>query len=171
MGHNGRDLSSKNYAFQIVASSAFASCARPCRCSCHSPKYVQTTRLLRPFIGILLCSYNGAFSFRHGARNDPRCKSQGSRSFRATYTFPPWLSERALSLNAAFTPSLGYGAFFSLRMPRFLDDYAPVWHSLAQQKLEEIKDMIKRGQRSAYDIGPGGDTLLHVCPLPPFCRA
>ena len=160
-----------DYTLQIATRGVISTCARPCPCSCHSRHFFQTPRLIQQIFGTLLYSYTGPVSFRRNTCNYPRCKSQGSRSFRVTYMFPPWLLERAISFSANYIPLLGYGALCSLRVPRFLDGSAQVWRYFWRQQIVDLELLIKRGSYSVYDMGKNGNTLLHVRHLLPLPQA
>ncbi|KAF2235194.1 hypothetical protein EV356DRAFT_130571 [Viridothelium virens] len=150
-----------DYTLRIMTSTTVTSCTRPCPCSCHSQNLAGTSRLLFPLFGTLLYSYTGPNSLRRNACNHPWCKSPGCRTFRATYLFPPWLLERAMSFSANFTRFIGYGVYFSMRIPRVLNDLAPVWLSITQQRIPQLQTMISGGWYSVHDLGSIGDTLLH----------
>ena len=117
----------------VVDLAKIKSCRSSRVCSCYRASWLVSPKVLRPVIGRLSITYKYS-PFMNGKCDDLQCKRQSSFIAKFTFTFPRWVVQRVVAINAAYTNSSGPELL--LRVYRRRSSHDRIFMALYQRDLK-----------------------------------
>ena len=154
---------SSHYERKIRKGRTLRTCQRNCRCNCHKTQVIRTPWTWHKCIGGASIRFSGRYSLQQC--NIRGCKQSESLGLRLDFLLPRWFILRMVSIWYNSSPL--HGPEFLLRVPVVLP-----WPKVAKAidyelKLQARHDHIDHWLHTPCHIDEQGNTLLHVCFLPP----
>lgn len=136
------------------------SCNTGCHCPCHSNNRIRSPKLLRNILGSFFLSYRTYPSPKQAC--GVRCRARAS-GIACSYTFPPLLLERVISIIYSCALAKGSELLLRLMRKRSSDIFVSLLRAPESYALPELKRMLDYGETSVLDIDKNGLTMLqHV---------
>lgn len=137
-------------------------CDYLCACRCHIRTPLETPRWLRDLCGHLFANHIAMPWLSRRSCSLPSCKQSSHGALRVSYIFPTWLMRRMLVLSMAWKDISGPGATWTIRMPRIVSYYAPIWESIRFDRGLAVRELLRTSKSSPFDVRQDGTTLLYV---------
>ncbi len=149
-------------AYHVTGTVGTASCDNLCPCRCHIRTPLKTPRWLRGLCGYLFSDHIIVPGLSRRFCNLSLCKQSGNGALRVSYIFPGWLVRRMLVLSMTWKDISGPGATWTIRMPRIVPYYAPIWEMIRFDRGLAVRQSLNMSRASSFDIRHDGTTLLYV---------
>lgn len=137
-------------------------CDLLCACQCHIRTPLETPRWLRELCGCLFMSHVAVPWLGRRRCNIITCKQTGLGAFCISYLFPAWFLQRMLVFSMRWKDLSGPGATWTIRIPRIVPYYAPIWESIRFDRVLAVRELLKTLRCSPFDIRQDGTNLLYV---------
>lgn len=136
-------------------------CSRYCRCQCHKNSAVRFPSWSQALIGSMMLQYNGTVRLDTNPCDLPSCQSGKGREVRVAYSFPSWLTSRAVHLSASWGSLTDVGASLHLTVPRVCEPFG-IWQALEYDDAKWLQSMVERRVLLPTDISSAGEPYLLV---------
>jgi hypothetical protein len=140
-------------------------CDGLCGCQCHITREMRTPEWARDLIGSITMRGNASMLLNRYPCSQDSCKRSGTTSLSLSYIAPAWTFLRSFGLQLQ-TRNLGASYAMSIRMPRLVSNQATIWELIGSNDLHGLRQLIKRGEASAFDATSWGYSVLHVSLAP-----
>ena len=132
-----------------------------CSCKCHDMLRVRRTPswTFRLWGTLLIVDMLERHCRRRSCTNLESCNNIPPIFVRLEYTFPPWLTARAVSVSMQLQP---WGSIFTLHTSRILPSDSLGFLCCKDGDLDSLRGLLESRRISLHDTDPTGNTLLHV---------
>ena len=131
-------------------------CNLDCICVCHRRNRLKSPDILSPVLGSLFVGYKGSLWSLQEC-DQPYCRSHATR---ITYTFPPWLSTRAISVSMVHSHS--ENPVLSLRVVRVRPGDANIFTAVFRGTRQHVQRLLEHTEASICDVDLAHNTPLLV---------
>jgi hypothetical protein len=138
--------------FCVRIASDSVQCDRLCDCQCHLSTRISSPRWLQSVFGMLFYSYAGSPKLNLRPCNLPLCSRTAFRSAQFTYYFPTWILPRLLSFTSTWRDLTGFGASWTIRMPRVIPFEKPIWRLMRYGSVDEVRTLFNKQEASALTL-------------------
>ena len=139
-------------------------CKPGCQCSCHFiSSYSLSLSSLQSVLGSIAIAYNGSSIGNSASGVCPKCGTRRHRSVRIVYNFPSWIVRASLAvfcstnLNGVPQMNIRVANQLLVESPAYA---AGLFGRARSNDIEGVKQVLRRGESSVFDMDPNGHTAL-----------
>ena len=132
-------------------------CRRFCKCACHHPKNIRSTKFLESLVGSLLIGYTGLPILQ--SANMTSCQNCSVSTANIIYTFPSWLC--GVMVYSAVRLWQKSGPELLLRCMRIRSFSSPCFQAIVRVDKDHVIRLLTEGKASILDVDENGRSILY----------